>query len=102
MPNDTATARRGVFRMDPHRLALVPLDLAPMGFGSPLPLQNHHLINEDEIIGPTIGIWDFAAMLEPFSTDWEGQLSFAGKATSPDRPCRWVHQFAKDLCAALG
>ncbi|MEY5011542.1 MAG: hypothetical protein RLZZ253_2681, partial [Verrucomicrobiota bacterium] len=66
MPNDTAAARQGIFRIDPDRLALVPLELDPMDFQSPLPVQNYYLIYEDPAIGLAVGIWDTTTMQEAF------------------------------------
>lgn len=53
-------------RIDPDTLELHPLELDAGAFQSPLPVQNYHLIFEDEAIGLAVGVWDTTTMQEAF------------------------------------
>jgi uncharacterized cupin superfamily protein len=53
-------------RIDPDRLDLLPLELDPVDFQSPLPVQHYALTFEDEAIGLAVGIWDTTTMQEAF------------------------------------
>jgi uncharacterized cupin superfamily protein len=56
----------------PDGVGLQPLELEPVMFQSPVPVQNYHLYFEDEDLGLSVGIWDTTTMQEafgPYPTD---------------------------------
>lgn len=72
MPHDTAPARTGILRIDPDAAVMIPMDLDPADFQSPLPVQHYHMVYADDAIGLAVGIWDTTPMQEafgPYPTD---------------------------------
>lgn len=66
MPDDSAPGHSGIFRIDPAAARLEPLELDPGDFQSALPVQNYHLVFQDDRIGLAVGIWDTTTMQEAF------------------------------------
>jgi 4-methylaminobutanoate oxidase (formaldehyde-forming) len=71
------TAARPI-RIDPDKVDLHPLDLAPEDFPSPLPAQHHALLFEDKAIGLAVGIRDTTTMQEATTTAWIRHQTRAG------------------------
>lgn len=66
MLDDIVPRQTGLLRIEPDASDLLPLELDPEAFQSPLPVQNYRLIFEDAAIGLAVGIWDTTTMQEAF------------------------------------